>query len=67
LEKANQRFNESVACNKTLREQIDQLRRERVIFDNVYKRLEKELINRRKDVANVIEIANSAYEERDRA
>lgn len=50
-----------------MREQIDGLRRERVIFDNVYKRLERELLSRRKEMANVIEIANSAYEERDRA
>lgn len=38
-----------------------------MIFDNVYKRLERELVTRRKEMANVIEIANSAYEERDRA
>jgi len=43
------------------------LRRERVIFDNIYRKLEKELHNKRKDMANIIEIANSAYEERDRA
>jgi hypothetical protein len=45
-----------------LREQIDSLRRERVIFDNVYKRLDRELLIRRKEMANIIEIANSAYE-----
>jgi len=50
-----------------LRENIDSLRRERVIFDNIYRKLEKELHNKRKDMANIIEIANSAYEERDRA
>lgn len=43
------------------------MRRERVIFDNIYRKLEKELHNKRKDMANIIEIANSAYEERDRA
>lgn len=50
-----------------MRENIDSLRRERVIFDNIYRKLEKELHNKRKDMANIIEIANSAYEERDRA
>ena len=50
-----------------MRETIDSLRRERVIFDNIYRKLEKELHNKRKDMANIIEIANSAYEERDRA
>ncbi len=67
LDKANQKFNEAIAHNKNLRESIDSLRRERVIFDNIYRKLEKELHNKRKDMANIIEIANSAYEERDRA
>jgi len=43
------------------------LRRERVIFESIYKRLESDLLKKRKDMANVIEIANSAYEERDKA
>ena len=67
LEKANLKFNDAVSANKTLREQIDALRRERVIFENVYKRLEKELLSKRQDMANIIEIANTAYEERDKA
>ena len=67
LEKANLKFNEAVSDNKHLREQIDALRRERVIFDNVYKRLERDLLGKRQDMSNVIEIANSAYEESDRA
>ena len=67
LEKANLKFNDAMSENKTLREQIDALRRERVIFENVYKRLEKELLSKRQDMANIIEIANTAYEERDKA
>jgi len=35
LDKANQKFNEAIAHNKKLREEIDALRRERVIFDNI--------------------------------
>jgi hypothetical protein len=56
-----------VGANRQLREQIDGLRRERVIFENVYKRLERDLNLKRVDMANVIEIANSAYEDRDKA
>ena len=67
LDKANQKFNEAIASNKKLREEIDNLRRERVIFDNIYKKLEKELHDKRKEMANIIELANSAYEDRDRA
>ncbi len=43
LDKANQKFNEAIAINKNLRQQIDSLRRERVIFDNLYKKLERDL------------------------
>ena len=67
LDKANQKFNEAIANNKQLREQIDNLRRERVIFDSIYQKLEKELQDKRKEMANIIEAANAAYEDRDRA
>jgi coiled-coil domain-containing protein 63/114 len=67
LDKANQKFNEAIAQNKVLREEIDNLRRERVIFDKIYQKLEKELHSKRKEMANIIETANNAYEDRDRA
>lgn len=65
LDKANQKFNEAIAKNKKLRENIDSLRRERVIFDNIYRKLEKELHSKREKMANIIETANTAYEQRD--
>lgn len=40
LDKANQKFNETIAVNKELKLVIDSLRKERVIFDNLYKKLE---------------------------
>ena len=43
LDKAIVKFNEALAYNKHLRETIDNLRRERVVFDGIYKKLEKEL------------------------
>ena len=43
LDKALVKFNEALAHNKNLREEIDNLRRERVVFDNIYRKLEKEL------------------------
>eukprot|EP01017_Pseudomicrothorax_dubius_P048784 TRINITY_DN8950_c0_g3_i4.p1 TRINITY_DN8950_c0_g3~~TRINITY_DN8950_c0_g3_i4.p1 ORF type:complete len:476 (+),score=174.56 TRINITY_DN8950_c0_g3_i4:212-1639(+) len=67
LDKANQKFNEAIATNKHLRSEIDSLRRERVIFDNLYKKLERELHEKRKHMADIIESANTAYEERDKA
>jgi uncharacterized coiled-coil DUF342 family protein len=46
---------------------IDSLRKERVIFDNLYKKLEGELHEKRKKMADIIEKANNAYEDRDKA
>lgn len=67
LDKALVKFNEALAHNKQLREQIDNLRRERVVFDNIYRKLEKELHNKKKKMANIIEVSNQAYEARDQA
>jgi hypothetical protein len=36
-------------------------------FCSLYKKLEKELHEKRKEMANIIEHANTAYEERDKA
>jgi len=67
LDKSLQKFNEAIAYNKSLREQIDGLRRERVVFDSIYKKLEQELQQKKKEMANIIEQANAAYEARDQA
>merc|ERR1719174_2940381 len=67
LDKALQKFNEAIEANRTLREQIDTLRRERVVFDDIYKKLENELHSKKKEMANIIEQANAAYEARDSA
>ena len=42
------KFNECLAHNKKLRERINMLRRERVVFDNIYKKIEKELHDKKK-------------------
>merc|ERR1712072_1348778 len=61
------KFNEAIEANRALREQIDTLRRERVVFDDIYKKLENELHSKKKEMANIIEQANAAYEARDSA
>lgn len=43
MERANQKYSEALGQNSGLREQIDALRRERVIFETVFGKLEKEL------------------------
>eukprot|EP00929_Paragymnodinium_shiwhaense_P124453 TRINITY_DN99_c0_g2_i1.p1 TRINITY_DN99_c0_g2~~TRINITY_DN99_c0_g2_i1.p1 ORF type:complete len:568 (-),score=251.93 TRINITY_DN99_c0_g2_i1:30-1670(-) len=67
LDKALQKFNEAIAANKKLREQIDTLRRERLVFDDIYKKLENELKMKKMEMASIIEQANAAYEARDAA
>ena len=67
LDKALKKYNEALAHNKRLRENIDNLRRERLVFDQIYKKLEKELAEKKKEMARIIEISNKAYEARDAA
>jgi hypothetical protein len=65
LEKALVKFNEAIAHNKTLRDEIDDLRRERVVYENIYRKMEKELQDRKQKMAEVIELSNQSYEQRD--
>jgi coiled-coil domain-containing protein 63/114 len=66
LDKANQKFNESIEQDKKLREEIDKLRKERFFFENIYKKLEKELEKLRKEISVNLEAAYESYEKRDR-
>jgi hypothetical protein len=66
LDKANQKFNESIEYDKTLRDEIDKLRKERFFFENIYKKLEKELEKMRKEISINLEAAYECYEKRDR-
>lgn len=65
LDKANQKFNESIEYDKKLRSEIDKLRKERFFFENIYKRLEKELEKSRKEISKNLEDAYDNYEQRD--
>ena len=65
LDKALIRFNEGIALNKTLRDNIDDLRRERVVFENIYRKMERELTERKQKMAEIIELSNQSYEQRD--
>lgn len=65
LDQALVKFNEALAYNKSLREQIDNLREERKVFQRIYKKLESELHEKKKAMAEKIERANQDYEERD--
>ncbi|KAA0161206.1 hypothetical protein FNF27_03848 [Cafeteria roenbergensis] len=67
LDKALVKFNEVLAENKTLRQEIDDLRQERVVFDGIYRRMEGELEESKRAMARIIEDSNQAYEVRDAA
>jgi chromosome segregation ATPase len=64
LDKAHQKFNQTVAHNRQLREQINQLRKDKNIYEASYKRLEQELEEKRVQMKASIEAANSAYSKR---
>ena len=65
VEKALVKFNEAIAHNKTLRDEIDDLRRERVVFENIYRKMERDLQDKKRQMAEIIELSNQSYEQRD--
>jgi chromosome segregation ATPase len=67
LDKALIKFNKSLATNKNLRDIIDNLRRERAVFESIYRKQERELMEQKKAMADIIENSNNSYESRDEA
>jgi len=60
LDKTLQKHNEILADNRQLKEEIDHLRRERVTFDKIYKKLEVELQEKKKTLTEVFEGSKKA-------
>ena len=67
LDKANKRYSDAMTQNKTIREKIDEMRRERVVFEQVYIKLEKELGVKRRDLNRMIESVDQINGDRDQA
>ncbi|CAM4672767.1 unnamed protein product [Lepidochelys olivacea] len=67
LDKASARFNSQLALNAGLREELETLRIERGRFEHLYRRLERELQERRKAIGAVIDSSSSAFDARDEA
>ena len=61
LDKSLLKFNEALAHNKQLRESIDSLRRERQSFDSIYKKLDKDLTEKKNEMQRIIDLSNAAY------
>lgn len=67
LDKCLLKFNDTLAQNKVLRTKIDEYRRERVVFDGIYKKLERELHEKKKEMAAIIDDSKNAYQSREKA
>lgn len=67
LDKARIKYNEAQAHNNKLREQIDNLRKDRDSFDGIFKKLTKELRDKKEDVQRLIHVSNDAYKSRGEA
>lgn len=62
LDKANKKFNESIEHDKNLRDEIDRLRKERFFFENIYKKLEKDLGKIKHQITDNLQYAYNNYE-----
>ncbi|DBA80395.1 TPA: Outer dynein arm protein 1 [Trebouxia sp. C0005] len=67
LEKMYHKYNESKSRNEVLRTGIDNLRRERLVFDDIHRKLAKSLLVKKKEMAGVIAHTNHILESRDKA
>ncbi|KAM8927417.1 outer dynein arm-docking complex subunit 1 [Pelodytes ibericus] len=67
LDRALTKFNSQLARNAKMREEIDIMRIERSRFEQLYRKLEKELLQTRKEIGIVIDDSSSAYDARDEA
>ena len=64
LEKMYHKYNESKSRNQVLRTGIDNLRRERLVFDDIHRKLAKSLLVKKKEMAGVIAHTNHILESR---
>lgn len=67
LDKSLLKFNETVAQNKVLRAKIDEYRRERIVFDVIYKKIERDLHEKKKEMTAIINDSKNAYQTRDKS
>lgn len=66
LEKAYVKYNQSMTHNKQLRDQIDNLRREKIMFLSIDANLERDLAKLKKSMAETIQLANVAFEAKEK-
>ena len=49
-----------------MRSEIDNLRKEKVIFENLYSKLDKQVQDKRVQMNDIMEVANNTYQDRDK-
>ena len=67
LDQATKKYSEIINKNKSLRDQIDQLRREKVVFDQAYGSLEKQLGVKRNEISKLVDSIAEVNQDRSRA
>ena len=67
LDKCLLKYNETIAQNKVLRQKIDEYRRERIVFDVIYKKIERDLHEKKKEMTAIINDSKNAYQARDKS
>lgn len=65
LDQALGKFNDALSYNKELRDQIDIIRGERRVFQRVYKKMDDDLRNKKRVMAERLEQCNKDIDERD--
>ena len=58
------KFNQQLSVNRKLRQEIDHLRQDRLVFNSLFKKLTKELDDIKKSINEIVTEASQAYEER---
>jgi hypothetical protein len=64
LDKAFVKYNKALDLNEKFRLQIDGLRRNRVVYGITCSRIEKELVDIKKRISEIIECSSNSYETR---
>jgi seryl-tRNA synthetase len=64
LDKINQKYNDIITQNKKLRRTIENLRKEKCIFNSVYDNLAKELHQKHKGVTEILSHTNKVFDQK---
>mmetsp|Transcript_2416 Transcript_2416/g.5395 ORF Transcript_2416/g.5395 Transcript_2416/m.5395 type:complete len:519 (-) Transcript_2416:38-1594(-) len=67
LQKTKAKFAATASANDAVRTHIDNFRRERVVYEDVYRKLEQELKDKKAELDDVLEQTSDAYKGRDEA